>query len=244
VMMLQGGLVKHLALSSSSSSDRITIITSFRAKAVGIYDSSFMSNIRCYSDLPELYRQWMDYRLDRLVPGMKKLQDKRRFVKFFDEEDVQEEKEQRIVLKEYAKRTLRQMVPSSVIDTLVSRLGCGIFYVVRDGYVDGSLFTGEKIECQLCKTGAVLDKVHLTTCPGKQLWRPDSPVWDDYFETAQVVEQEGGLELKKRMEELQVKDFITKWKLEQRPWGILDEMAAQGLIEYMIEYLELCGMKF
>lgn len=236
--------MKHLALSSSSSSDRITIITSFRAKAVGIYDSSFMSNIRCYSDLPELYRQWMDYRLDRLVPGMKKLQDKRRFVKFFDEEDVEEEKEQRIVLKEYAKRTLRQMIPSSIIDALVSRLGCGIFYVVRDGYVDGSLFTGEKTECQLCKTGAVLEKVHLIACPGRQLWRPDSPVWDDYFETAQVVEQEGGLELRKRMEELQVKDFITKWKLEKRSWGILDEMAAQGLIEYMIEYLELCGMKF
>lgn len=91
-MMLQGGLVRHLALpSSSSSSDRITIVTSFRPKAVGLYDSSFMTNIRCYSDLPLLYVQWVQYRLDRLGPGMKKLQDKKYFCIVKDEQDEQDE---------------------------------------------------------------------------------------------------------------------------------------------------------
>jgi hypothetical protein len=32
-----------------------------------------MSNIRPYSSRQELYRQWIDYRLNRLEPGVKKL---------------------------------------------------------------------------------------------------------------------------------------------------------------------------
>ncbi|KAF8534511.1 hypothetical protein BDD12DRAFT_756094 [Trichophaea hybrida] len=246
VMMLQGGLVKHLALPSSSSDDRITIITSFRAKAVGIYDSSFMSNIRPYSDLQELYRQWIDYRLNRLEPGVKKLHDRLRFVQVFDEQDSQEVDEERIVLKEYAKRTLRQMVPLEIVIPLTDRLGCQLFYHIRDSYVSGDLFKHPLTACQLCKLpGAMVEKAHLSICSGKFCWRPDIPVWSDYIETYKLLLQlDESFELRKRMGELQVKDIITKWRAESRPWGILDELAVQGLGEYMVEYLELCGMRF
>lgn len=244
-MMLQGGLVKHLALPTSSSNDRITIVTSFRAKSVGIYDSSFLSNIRSYTDLPELYRQWMDYRLDRLEPGFKKLQDRRRFIMIFDEHDVETEAEERIVLEEYAKRTLRQMVSPSIVESLADRLGHRIFYNVRDDYVSGILFKHPFTPCQLCKTpGAMVEKVHLAVCPGSHFWRPDSPIWGDHDETSRLLRDEGCLELDKRMEELQVKDVFLKWRAERRPWGILDEFAVQGLGEHMIEYLELSGMQF
>jgi hypothetical protein len=243
-MMLQGGLVKHLALPSSSSDDRITIITSFRAKEVGIYDSSFMSNIRPYSDLRELYRQWIDYRLNRLEPGIKKLQDKQRSVKVFDEKDSQDETEERIILKEYAKRTLRQMIDPPIVELLADRLGFQLFYHVRDNYVSGTLFTYPLAPCQLCKIpGAMVEKVHLSICPGRHTWRSDSPIWGDYFETSMLLQEES-LALRKRMEELQVKGIITKWRTECRPWGILDELAVQGLGEYMVEYLECSGMHF
>jgi len=243
--MLQGGLVKHLALPSTSSlDDRITIITSYRAKAVGIYDSSFMSNVRVYSDLRELYRQWVDYRLNRLEPGIKRLQDRRRYIKAFDEQDLQEEAAEQIVLKEYAKRTLRQMVPESIIHPLVDRLGCALFYDARDDYVGGILFEGPPKPCQLCKIpGAMIEKVHLAVCPARYTWRPESPLWGDCYVTSLVL-KEDRLEAQKRMEELQVKDVITKWKTECRPWGIVDEFAVQGLGEYILEFLELCGFKF
>lgn len=244
-MMLQGGLVKHLALPATSLlDDRITIVTSYRAKAIGIYDSSFMSNIRVYSDLQELYRQWVDYRLNRLEPGIKSLQDKRRHVKTFDEQDLQEEAEERIVLKEYAKRTLRQMVPESIVHPLVDRLGCALFYDARDDYVSGILFEGPPRPCQLCKIpGAVIEKVHLTVCLERYTWRPDSPLWSDCYDTS-IVLKENGLEAQKRMEELQVKEVFNKWKSECRPWGIVDEFAVQGLGEYILEFLELCGFEF
>jgi hypothetical protein len=245
VMMLQGGLVKHLALLSSSSDDRITIVTSFRAKEVGIYDSSFMSNIRPYSDLRELYRQWIDYRLNRLEPGIKNLQDKQRSVKVFDEKDSQYETEERIILKEYAKRTLRQMIDPSIVKLLADRLGFHLFYHVQDNYVRGTLFTHPLTLCQLCKIpGAKVEKVHLSICPGRRTWRSDSPIWGDYFETSMLLQEKESLALRKRMEELQVKDIITKWRAEGRHWGILDELVVQGLGEYVVEYLEYSGMHF
>jgi hypothetical protein len=243
-MMLQGGFVKHLALPcSSASNDRITIITSYRVKDVGIYDSSWMSNIRAYSDLQELYRQWIEYRLNRLEPGVKKLHDRRRFIKAFDEQDVVEEQEERVVLKEYAKRTLRQMVPQSIVEPLVDRHGCAFFYTIRDDYVSGALFTHPLQLCHLCNVpGAMIEKVHLAACPGRHSWRADSPLWDDHFDTSIVLKEEG-IELRKRMEELQVNAVFTKWKAEGRSWGIMDEFAVQGLGEYMLEFLDLCGFK-
>ena len=246
--MLQGGLVRHLALGSSSPSrDRITIITSFRARAVGIYDSSFLSNIRCYAHLPELYRQWIDYRLDRLEPAIKKLKDRWRFIRVFDEEDVLAEAQEVMVLNEYAKRTVRQMIDPPVVEALADRLGCSIFYFARDGYISGALFRHPSITvgpCLLCKIpGAMVEKVHLAACPGARCWRPDSPLWQDHRETSELLLQgDSGLELRKRMEELQVRDVMVKWRAEHRAWGILDELAAQGLGEYILEFLELSGM--
>ena len=246
-MMLQGGLVRHLALGSSSpSSDRITVITSFRARAVGIYDSSFLSNIRCYAGLPELYRQWIDYRLDRLEPGVKKLKDRRRFIRVFDEQDVLAEAQEAIVLKEYAKRTVRQMIDPPVVEALADRLGCAIFYFARDDYVSGALFRNPSVTvgpCLLCNVpGAMVEKAHLAVCPGARFWRPDSPLWQDHRETRGLLQGDGGLELRKRMEELQVRNVVVKWRAERRAWGILDELAVQGLGEYMLEFLELSGM--
>ncbi|KAI5788490.1 hypothetical protein EDC01DRAFT_631418 [Geopyxis carbonaria] len=243
-MMLQGGLVKHLALpTSSSAGDRITIITSFRPKAVGLYDSSFMTNIRCYSDLPLLYLQWIQYRLDRLDPAMKKLQDKKDFCIVKDAQDEQDELALVVTLKEYAKRTLRQMVPFETVQALNDRLGMHIFYSVRDDYVSGALFSDPK-KCPRCTTpGAKVDKVHLAVCPGSATWQPNNPVWWDCYETQQALKVKG-VYLNKRLEELQVREIINNWSKESRNWGIADELAIQGLNEYLIEFLEYFGIQF
>ena len=244
-MMLQGGLIKHLALPSASpNNDRITIITSFRAKGVDIYDSSFLSNTRPYSDLHELYRQWIDYRLNRLEPGVKKFHDRRRSIKVFDEKDGLEELEEQIALKEYAKRTLRQMVPVATVKALAARFECSVFCNVRDDYVNGTLFKQPLMPCPFCANGCdMVEKRHLAVCPASRFWRPRNPLWSDCAETT-IALQENGLQLRKRMEELQVQDVILKWTAEQRPWGIVDEMAVQGLGEYIIEFVEFFGVKF
>lgn len=247
-MLLQGGLIKHLALPSRSStcSDRITIITSFRPRATHIYDSSFMSNIRVYSDLPVLYLQWLSYRLQRLLPNLQRLQDKRRFLVTYDEQDLLDEEREMYVLKEYAKRTLRQMVAPGVVEALVGRFGMTVFYTLRDDYVSGKLFEGkERKVCQRCNIGgAMVDKRHMAICPGGRKWRPESPLWEDLEDTRMALQNWGGVEMETRIRELQVKDVMVKWRKEGREWGIADEMAVQGLGEYLLEFLEMYGVEF
>lgn len=236
-MMLQGGLIKHLALSTIGGGDRITLITSFRPRSPLHYDSSFMSNIRPYSDLPQLYLQWIEYRLARIEPGLARLTNKRRFTATFDVTDYEDELTETIVLREYAKRTLRQMVKPDLVYDLVEHYGMKIFYNIRDDYVSGDLFKDPSKPCNRCQeTGTKVNKGHLAVCAGAQQWRPSSPIWLDWAETQRAL-AEKGLELAKRFEELQVKDVIKAWSMEERPWGIADELAAQGLNEYLLEFL-------
>ncbi|KAE8371132.1 hypothetical protein BDV26DRAFT_287030 [Aspergillus bertholletiae] len=65
-VILQGGQVEHLAARAFGTAERITTITSYRAAIPGVYDDSYISNVRPYSDLPELYAEWTNYRLEKL----------------------------------------------------------------------------------------------------------------------------------------------------------------------------------
>jgi len=66
-VMMQGGCVKHIALKASGGTgERITMVTSFRAKDPLQKDVSNLTNVKRSSKLNELFQQWSMYRLEVL----------------------------------------------------------------------------------------------------------------------------------------------------------------------------------
>jgi hypothetical protein len=66
-VMMQGGCVNHIALKAAGGTgERITMVTSFRAKDPLQKDVSNLKNVKRSSELNELFQQWSTYRLDVL----------------------------------------------------------------------------------------------------------------------------------------------------------------------------------
>lgn len=65
-VILQGGLIEHVALRAFGYGERITMVTSFRPKDARVYDNSVLTTVRPISKLAELYEQWFRYRSEVL----------------------------------------------------------------------------------------------------------------------------------------------------------------------------------
>lgn len=65
-VILQGGLIEHVALRAFGYGERITIVTSFRPKDATVRDNSVLTTVRPVSKLAELYEQWFRYRSEVL----------------------------------------------------------------------------------------------------------------------------------------------------------------------------------
>lgn len=66
-VMMQGGCVNHIALKASGGTgERITMVTSFRARSPLEKDVSNLTNVKRSSKLDELFQQWSAYRLQVL----------------------------------------------------------------------------------------------------------------------------------------------------------------------------------
>lgn len=115
-MILQGGQVEHLAARAFGATERITTITSYCAAIPSLYDDSYISNVRPYCDLPELYTEWTNYRLEKMKQEIEHMQttiiqhiDRDR--DSFPLDEVSHFAEQQIL---YLKRTVRQMVDQTL----------------------------------------------------------------------------------------------------------------------------------
>ncbi|KNG88183.1 hypothetical protein ANOM_004231 [Aspergillus nomiae NRRL 13137] len=111
-VILQGGQVEHLAARAFGATERITTITSYRAAIPGLHDDSYLSNVRPYCDLPELYTEWTSYRLEKMKQEIEHMQATiiqhvGRDRDSFPLDEVHHFAEQQI---SYLKRTVRQMV--------------------------------------------------------------------------------------------------------------------------------------
>lgn len=60
---MQGRHVSHIAIPAGNMPERITLVTSFRPRSPLLVDDSSLMNVRTKSLLPELYYQWVQYRL-------------------------------------------------------------------------------------------------------------------------------------------------------------------------------------
>jgi hypothetical protein len=64
-VMMQGGCVNHIALKAADGTgERITMVTSLRAKDPMQKDVLNLTNVKRSSKLNELFQQWSAYRLD------------------------------------------------------------------------------------------------------------------------------------------------------------------------------------
>ena len=65
-VILQGGLIEHVALRAFGYGERITMVTSFRPADAKVHDLSVLTTVRPISKLAELYDQWFRYRSEVL----------------------------------------------------------------------------------------------------------------------------------------------------------------------------------
>lgn len=65
-VVLQGRYIEHQALRALGSTERITMVTSFRPRSAFVKDDTVLTTVRPISDLSELYSQYTDYRLEML----------------------------------------------------------------------------------------------------------------------------------------------------------------------------------
>jgi hypothetical protein len=65
-VVLQGRYIEHQALRALGTTERITMVTSFRPKSALMPDDTVLTTVRSISDLSELYFQFSEYRLEML----------------------------------------------------------------------------------------------------------------------------------------------------------------------------------
>ncbi|KEF53838.1 uncharacterized protein A1O9_10240 [Exophiala aquamarina CBS 119918] len=81
-VVLQGRYIEHQALRTLGTTERITMVTSFRPKSAFIKDDTVLTTVRSISNLSDLYSQYAEYRLDMLEERVrahrKELNDRKR----------------------------------------------------------------------------------------------------------------------------------------------------------------------
>ncbi|KAG9125378.1 hypothetical protein FRC07_007825 [Ceratobasidium sp. 392] len=71
-IMLQGRYIDHVALGAFGAPERVTMVTSYRAKDPMLRDDSVLTTIRPVANWNELYYEWSTYRLDLLSKRFKR----------------------------------------------------------------------------------------------------------------------------------------------------------------------------
>jgi hypothetical protein len=81
-VVLQGRYIEHQALRTFGTTERITMVTSFRPKSAFIKDDTVLTTVRSISNLSDLYSQYAEYRFDMLEERVrahrKELNDRKR----------------------------------------------------------------------------------------------------------------------------------------------------------------------
>lgn len=62
-VVMQGRYIEHQALKAFGGKERMSMITSFRAKSPLVKDDCVLTGVRSISNVLELYREWSEYRL-------------------------------------------------------------------------------------------------------------------------------------------------------------------------------------
>ena len=140
-VVMQGRYIEHQALRALGTTERISMVTSFRPKSAFIKDDTVLTTVRSISDLSELYSQYTEYRLEMLEERtrahLKQVRDRNRAGRSFDTVST------KIWITEQ-KRFLESMLREMVDDDKVVR-----------GYTDDSHLISEASRADLRKRARV-----------------------------------------------------------------------------------------
>ncbi|CAG8014733.1 unnamed protein product [Penicillium salamii] len=216
-VMLQGGEVCHLAARAKGVKERISTITSYHSKKPGIYDSSYITNVRPYADIDSLYPEWAEYRL-------RKLRDELTY--FLDEENkkddpVRERKEIHNLIEqqiEYLQRTSRQMVSPEHTKHSVEKYG-------KPAYYDSP---------KIWKALQSLPDFEIiaSAADSKRQWMPESPYWMDLQRSIETIKLGNPLQ----------SALGTAVLDKKRAYCMGDELLRQGLNELFLDWLDDSGL--
>jgi hypothetical protein len=219
-VVLQGGQVEHLAARAFGTTERITSVTSYRVDAAGLYDDSYLSNVRLYSKLNELYRDWMDYRLEKLkleIDRMQRVVEEARsggqgvpldlLIKFTEHQ------------VRYLKHTARQMPCPALCREMVDRFGGRAIFNI------GSTWTRIRAHPRF-------EQLLPAAMETARAWALMSPYLVDWYATKGVIDRGGKLH--------SYQGSLT-WDSSQ-DYTLGDELLRQGLKEMLLAWLERTGL--
>ncbi|KNG89604.1 hypothetical protein ANOM_003196 [Aspergillus nomiae NRRL 13137] len=87
-VVMQGRYIEHQALKAHGGAERITMVTSFRPKSALVKDETVLVGFRPISHLPEIYKQYSEYRLEnleeRIRHQLRKVRERERAQLIFD----------------------------------------------------------------------------------------------------------------------------------------------------------------
>lgn len=195
--------------------ERISTITSFCADVPGVYDGSHITNVRFYTDRPILYKEWTQYRLEKMKREIERLQEEMSMSPTLsDVSPVHRFAQDQIG---YLKRTARQLIPLDEYSLVMDKFGVE------------SIRSAHKLWAQAQELEEFESRVASVT---PSTWMCGSDLWMDLLETQLAVQAGKTLESQRGR---------FRWTKE-RPFCMGDELLRQGLPEIFLLWLDATGM--
>ena len=120
-VVLQGRYIEHQACRALGTSERISMVTSFRPKSAFLKDDTVLTTVRPISDLTELYYQYAEYRFEmleeRIRAQLKDIRQRKRAHRFDTQATKSFIREQKTFLESMLKEIVDdEMVKVGVMD--------------------------------------------------------------------------------------------------------------------------------
>lgn len=185
----------------------------------GLYDDSYISNVRPYARLDELYPEWTAYRLEKMKREIERMQravaDATSRGEPVPLEQLDRFAEQQI---SYLRRTVRQMVSPALVRSVEQRFGVRAIHDAGQTWarVRASPRFHELLPAAMESTRA---------------WEEVSPYLADWHETKAAIERGVATDLGS-----QHGPFSWDRPVEEYTFG--DELLRQGLKEVLLEWLD------
>ncbi|OJJ83773.1 uncharacterized protein ASPGLDRAFT_74571, partial [Aspergillus glaucus CBS 516.65] len=115
-VILQGRYIEHQALRALGTTERISMVTSFRPRSAAIKDDTVLTTVRAVSNLNELYHQFAEYRFEMLEERCRNInrhmRDQKRANRAFDTRGVRDFIREQI---EFLEHMEREIVPNELV---------------------------------------------------------------------------------------------------------------------------------
>lgn len=115
-VILQGRYIEHQALRALGTTERISMVTSFRPRSAAIKDDTVLTTVRAVSNLDELYHQFAEYRFEMLEERCRNInrymRDQKRANRAFDTCGARDFIREQI---EFLEHMEREIVPNELV---------------------------------------------------------------------------------------------------------------------------------